>query len=110
MAENYKILYEQMKKMVDKYQDDIVPGLRRVIERLEAERQWISVEDIADAPTVDAVEVVRCKDCKYYCQDKINGVICRHPALDFDTECFDHWINTNPDDFCSYGELKEGVG
>ena len=66
-------------------------------------------DDIEAAPTVDAVEVVRCKDCKYYCQDKINGVICRHPALDFDTECFDHWINTNPDDFCSYGELKEGA-
>ena len=65
---------------------------------------------LREAPTVDAMEVVRCKDCKYYCQDKINGVICRHPALDFDTECFDHWINTNPDDFCSYGELKEGVG
>ena len=61
---------------------------------------------IKTAPTVDAVEVVMCKDCKYYCQDKINGVICRHPALDFDTECFDHWINTNPDDFCSYGEKR----
>lgn len=68
------------------------------------------LDSIDSQPTVDAVEVVRCKDCKYYCQDKINGVICRHPALDFDTECFDHWINTNPDDFCSYGELKEGVG
>ena len=45
MAENYKILYEQMKKMVEKYQDDIVPGLRRVIDRMEAERQWNSVED-----------------------------------------------------------------
>ena len=45
MAENYKNLYEQMKKMVEKYQDDIVPGLRKVIDRLEAERQWISVED-----------------------------------------------------------------
>ena len=70
---------------------------------------YVDAKQIADAPTVDAVEVVRCKDCKYYCQDKINGVICRHPALDFDTECFDHWINTNPDDFCSYGELKEGA-
>ena len=58
--------------------------------------------------TTKRVDVVRCKDCKYYCQDKINGVICRHPALDFDTECFDHWINTNPNDFCSYGE-KEGA-
>ena len=47
MAENYKILYEQMKKMVGKYQDDIVPGLRRVIDKKEAEQQWISVEDEA---------------------------------------------------------------
>ena len=31
--------------MVEKYQDDIVPGLRRVIDRMEAERQWISVKD-----------------------------------------------------------------
>ena len=50
MAENYKILYEQMKKMVEKYQDDIVPGLRRIIERLEAERQWVSVEDRLPEP------------------------------------------------------------
>ena len=50
MAENYKILYEQMKKMVEKYQDDIVPGLRRVIDRLEAERQWIRVEDRSPVP------------------------------------------------------------
>lgn len=26
MAENYKHLYEQMKLMVEKYQDEIVPG------------------------------------------------------------------------------------
>ena len=50
MAENYKILYEQMKKMVEKYQDDIVPGLRRVIDRMEAERQWISVKDRLPEP------------------------------------------------------------
>lgn len=61
-------------------------------------------------PTVYAVEVVRCKDCKCYCQDKINGAICRHPELDFAIECYDHWINTNPDDFCSYGERKDGDG
>lgn len=65
---------------------------------------------IRKIPTVDAVEVVRCKDCKYYCQDKINGAICRHPELDYDIECYDHWINTNPDDFCSYGERKDGDG
>lgn len=67
------------------------------------------LDSIDSQPTVDAVEVTRCRDCKYYCQDKINGEICRHPELDFDIECYDHWINTKPDDFCSYGERKEGA-
>ena len=70
-------------------------------------QSWYA-EKINEIPAADVEPLVRCKDCKYYCQEKINGVICRHPALDFDTECFDHWINTNPDDFCSYGERKEG--
>ena len=34
MADNYKHLYEQMKKVVEKYQDEIVPGLRNIIEDL----------------------------------------------------------------------------
>lgn len=42
-----------------------------------------------DAPTIDAVPVVRCKDCKTYKTDYM---------------CFFR----NPDDFCSYGERKEG--
>ena len=79
------------------FERDDIPPTREEFERF-----------LKKQPTVDAVEGVRCKDCKYYCQDKINGVICRHPELDFDIECYDHWINTNPDDFCSYGERKEG--
>ena len=56
---------------------------------------------IDDAPTVDAVEVVRCKDCKYW-QDNNDG----YPH----EEC--RWGNgETPDanDFCSYGERKEGA-
>ena len=98
MAANDSEAYMSAQTKID---SPITLGLNSVVHR---EIQQL----IADTPTVDAMEVVRCKDCKYYCQDKINGVICRHPALDFDTECFDHWINTNPDDFCSYGE-KEGA-
>ena len=49
---------------------------------------------LQEAPTVDAVEVIRCKDCKHYdgkwlC--KISGVPSRKPC-----------------DFCSYGERKNG--
>lgn len=45
MAENYKQKYETMKKMVDKYQDEIVPELRKQQEALIADmrafaHQW----------------------------------------------------------------------
>ena len=68
-------------------------------------------------PATDVVEVVRCKDCKHYvtapyyalrCEQPKDTKICRHPGLDFDTECGDHWISMNPDGFCSYGERREG--
>ena len=47
--------------------------------------------DIEDAPTVDAVTVVRCRDCRKF---KTYG--CRMVASGYD-------------DFCSYGERKEGA-
>lgn len=40
MAENYKALYEQMKKMVSLYQDEIVPNLRKEFDkRMEVVRK-----------------------------------------------------------------------
>jgi hypothetical protein len=53
MAENYKYLYEQMKKIVAMYQDEIVPGMRKQIDELESSRdvtdtnvgKWISVKE-----------------------------------------------------------------
>ena len=50
--------------------------------------------------TVDAVEVVRCKDCKYW-QDNNDG----YPH----EECrWGHGETPDANDFCSYGERKEG--
>lgn len=52
---------------------------------------------VLDAPAVDAVEVVRCKQCEHlgikdlmhgYCKRKMCGMV-------------------QPDDFCSYGEQEE---
>ena len=40
MAENYKHLYQQMKKMVTMYQDEVVPGMRKTIEDLEEEARF----------------------------------------------------------------------
>ena len=49
-----------------------------------------------NAPTVDAVEVVRCKDCKWRQQDEVNRNFC---GLG-DFYCGDT-------DFCSRGERKD---
>ena len=66
--------------------DDYRDGLYRGMEMAESY--------IKNAPTVDAVEVVRCKNCKYY--DAICGV-CQNLGSE----------TMAPSDFCSYGEKKE---
>ena len=55
---------------------------------------------INDAQTIDAVSVVRCRECKH---------------CDPENHHCDHHMGTaaplrrKPDDFCSYGERKEGA-
>ena len=56
---------------------------------------YVDAKQISEAPTVDAVPVVRCRECKHYdgkWMCKISGVPSR-----------------KPDDFCSHGERKEGA-
>lgn len=55
---------------------------------------------IADTPTADVVPVVRCKDCKYLVNATVNSngfLICHVTDMEI-----------APEDFCSYGERKEG--
>ena len=65
---------------------------------------------VEDAPTVDAVEVVRCKGCKHYRWQGhtsllVNGKNVKagwcHRRIRHDEE-----YRMLPDDFCSYGERK----
>ena len=59
----------------------------------------IDIADIAKAPTVDAVPVVRCKDCKYWVEEKELGMFCG---------CWGGMLTScKQDDFCSYGERKD---
>ena len=56
---------------------------------------------INNAPTVDAVEVVRCKDCKH------NGTWQCHMEYDeYHPEADMHRDMHGDDDFCSYGEKE----
>lgn len=60
------------------------------------------VSGVVDAcPTVDAVVVTRCKDCKYMARALPNDkgfLICPASGMEI-----------IPDDFCSYGEPREGA-
>lgn len=63
----------------------------------------VPVMNIITAPTVDAVEVVRCRECKH----RYNGKDCTHPLLL--SYSFGAIRNVKDNDFCSYGERKEGA-
>lgn len=56
-------------------------------------------EAIERVPTVDAVEVVRCKDCKYYSEDGWGYGNCYRPNVDY--------LRMNERGFCSWGERRE---
>lgn len=53
---------------------------------------------LREAPTVDAVEVVRCRECNHCDPENYH---CDHPMSTAAP------LRHKPDDFCSYGERKE---
>lgn len=55
-------------------------------------------QEIFDAPSVDAVEVVRCKDCLFNDIDEDGWYLCK---------CFGGLYQPDEDDFCSYGKRRE---
>ena len=48
-------------------------------------------------PTIDAVPVVRCKDCKYFYHDRADRASC---------ELVCGMVLTTDNGFCSYGERR----
>ena len=60
-------------------------------------------------PTVDAVEVVRCKDCKHWCtvEREPNYGSCSKLEDRYKEDCESSFDETTRfDDFCSYGERR----
>ena len=68
------------------------------------------LDSIDSQPTVDAVEVVRCKDCKYADTERKNATEKRYfkSILFCRNFCGDEPLAMWPEDFCSYGERKDG--
>ena len=58
------------------------------------------LDSIDSQPTVDAVEVVRCRECKHCDPENYH---CDHPMGTAAP------LRRKLDDFCSYGERKDGA-
>ena len=58
---------------------------------------------LREAPTIDAVTVVRCKDCKHAWIHPCGYVYCHRDGRNA------YEMTFNLDSFCSYGERKEGA-
>lgn len=74
-----------------------VAGIGEVVNAIDV------FEQIKDAPTIDAVQVVRCRDCEYWkCNPNTkNYGVCRKVSYD------DFEVVMEKDDFCSYSKRRE---
>lgn len=74
-----------------------------LLEKMKRTSRYFDVVfDVEEMPTVDAVEVVRCRECvgRPFWEEDHNGVpVCLLSGLYVRSE----------DDFCSFGERTDGV-
>ena len=67
-------------------------------------------DEIEAAPAVDAVEVVRCKDCKRWSVDcGTDETVCLKIYSDGAASAY-AWQERRPADFCSYGKRRADDG
>ena len=77
------------------------------LEKMKRTSRYFGVVfDVEDMPTVDAVEVVRCRECKhhYWEQEPCHGKsvhYCKLPHM--------RGVEVFKEFFCYYGERKEGA-
>ena len=74
------------RRVADTYFDTLIPCVNRALD---------------DSPTVDAVPVVRCRECGHGMPCVDGYVRCAHPS--------GKSILMKSSGFCSYGERKEGA-
>ena len=89
-------------RLIDK--NNVLKAVKTLSIELDAETVQRCIETVSNQPTVDAVPVVRCKDCKYYRKDgdcwyelDIAGRIYYQSVIN----------KPNPDDYCSRAKRKE---
>ena len=88
---------------------NLIPWEEHYVPDPDSNMQWDFKKELCvlkpavDAlPTVDAVEVVRCRECEHYV--KLLGEDRRRCSIF--SGCYDRPYPTEPEDFCSYGARK----
>lgn len=67
-----------------------------------------AIETVKCFPAADVAPVVRCKDCKHY-RNYPNGLCYLHTEPKTNARGYSgEAVCVEPDDFCSYGERKDG--
>lgn len=91
-----EVLDSKAAEAFDECEEHTIRGCRSIVQRM---------------PTVDAVEVVRCKDCKH-CIVTSDGMVCECAIPT--KQMVDYYIYGSTilarvvtDDFCSYGERRK---
>ena len=100
---------ESEKRLIDAnafLKDILTAGIgKTIIEYSESDIGYM----IRKRPTVDSVEVVRCRECKHW---KPKGSKIANPFSDMEYigDCKFTKYCRRESDFCSYGERKDGAG
>ena len=72
------------------------------LEKMKRTSRYFDVKfDIEEMPTIDAVPVVRCRDCKHAWIHPCGYVYCHRDGRNA------YEMTFNLDSFCSYGERKD---
>lgn len=79
--------------------DKMLEYLKRLVAFSDSRDRIRLYNFVKEMPTIDAIEVVRCKDCKQY----------KHYSSVFGKAMMCHLLctKTKDIDYCSYGERKE---
>ena len=93
------------KRLIDA--NAIIGNLQEALDRNDDKRDYhtyrafnVVLNKLKNTPTVDAVEVVRCKDCKHF--DEHTGKCYLFCDSEYIVE-----LEVDSDHFCSYGERKD---
>lgn len=90
-----KAIYEWMPKDQSTWMDSDLPPIDNLVVSI--------MMTIQEQPAIDAVTVVRCKDCRWWSEMQNSAGAClRLCAIDGAL-----WMGTDATDFCSFAERKD---